>query len=54
MPLTLPISMEDRHFAIGEHCADPFNEGKDHNGMTVIIEIKTKDEAKAIAAALFE
>lgn len=51
--MKLPIDMKDRRWIIGEECGDVFNEDDDFDGITLTVEIKSREEAQAIAMALF-
>lgn len=52
MTLELPIEMDGRQWAVGEHAGDVFEGGSDFDGITVTIELKSTDEAKAVVARL--
>lgn len=53
MPLTLPINMKERRWVIGEECGDVFAMDGDFDGITLTIEVKSREEAQDIAMALF-
>ena len=43
---------EDRRVAIDRQCGEVFAEGKDFDGLTLTIEVKSEEEADAICALL--
>ena len=52
MPTTLPIDMKERRFVLCDHCGDTFTENDDYDGLALTLEVKSREEAKAILDAL--
>ena len=52
---TIPLDMDSsRRFSVGEHCGDTFQAGQEYDGLAVVIELRSADEAKAVLTALLD
>ncbi|MBB98291.1 MAG: hypothetical protein CML67_01955 [Rhodobacteraceae bacterium] len=53
-PTLLPIAMDGRQWWVGQAAGDTFRTDGDFHGTALTIEIRTDDEARAVAAALID
>ena len=50
--LTLPLDMEGKQWRVGESCGEVFEDEEEYDGLTLTVELRGFDEAKAVLAAI--